>query len=214
MATRAQSYNGLPGNIMGVKPKSYTVQWLHNFLGYYGVPFTLRTTKPELLHLLAGLVEAQHLNRFDRGQFDLLRSGNVPIVPNFQDPRARPAYIVRHRDDVGAVPAQQGYGPPIPIANEVEPQPFQFHQLVSEPHSRQARDCAVCLEEKAAATFPRRRVVDACQHESNTCLACLQEHIAAFFQANDPQHIACPTCNERLEHKDVREFATDVSFQT
>jgi hypothetical protein len=74
MASQARSYNGLPDSIMGMKSKSSTVNWLQCFLGDHGVPFAHKAKKPELLHLLAELAEDQHLNKFDRGQFDLFRA--------------------------------------------------------------------------------------------------------------------------------------------
>ena len=74
------------------------------------------------------------------------------------------------------------------------------------------RECSVCLESLGLDRFPKRNITSTCNHAPDVCLSCLAQSIATQVSTKVWDQIDCPTCSERLQHTDVKEFASSVIF--
>lgn len=74
------------------------------------------------------------------------------------------------------------------------------------------RECGVCLTTPGLERFPKRNITSTCNHTPNVCLSCLEQSIATQFSTKVWDQIDCPTCSQRLEHSDVKKFASSVVF--
>ena len=73
--------------------------------------------------------------------------------------------------------------------------------------------CTVCLEDLSSQNFLDRKVTVSCNHEPDVCRPCLSTSISTQFTSKVWNQIDCPTCGERLDFQDVKEFAESEIFE-
>lgn len=73
--------------------------------------------------------------------------------------------------------------------------------------------CAVCFEHLNPQNFPDRKTTVTCSHEPNVCRPCLSTSISTQFTSKVWNQIDCPTCGERLNFQDVKDFAESEIFE-
>jgi len=79
---------------------------------------------------------------------------------------------------------------------------------------RPKRECVVCSEESSHQhPFPTQKIASTCAHKSMTCKSCLRAWILAQLDSSTWDHIACPECDELMQHGDVRLHASAADFR-
>ena len=79
---------------------------------------------------------------------------------------------------------------------------------------RPRRECVVCSEESSHQhPFPTQKIASTCAHKSMTCKSCLRAWILAQLDSSTWDHIACPECDELMQHGDVRLHASAADFR-
>ena len=74
------------------------------------------------------------------------------------------------------------------------------------------KECSICLDSFGLERFPKRSITSTCNHAPDVCLSCLAQSIAAQFSNKVWDQIDCPTCSQRLQHADIKMFASSVVF--
>jgi hypothetical protein len=68
--------------------------------------------------------------------------------------------------------------------------------------------CQICFEEKfVTMEFPKRKVTDRCDDHELACSQCVARTIKAAIENGSWEIINCPLCPNRLDSKDITEFA-------
>ena len=77
------------------------------------------------------------------------------------------------------------------------------------PHvtSNLSKECVVCYDTLTTRTVPQRRITTACNHEPDVCRSCLAMSISTQFNSKVWDQISCPSCRQRLDFQDVKDFA-------
>ena len=75
------------------------------------------------------------------------------------------------------------------------------------------QDCVICTETLPLSQFPEAGVTESCSHESNTCLECVNRHIQSQLESRMWDQLKCPECPAILRYADIREYATEATFQ-
>lgn len=75
------------------------------------------------------------------------------------------------------------------------------------------RECSICLDSLCLERFPKRNITSTCNHAPDVCLSCLAQSIATQFSTKVWDQIDCPTCSQRLQHTDIKTFASSVVFE-
>lgn len=86
----------------------------------------------------------------------------------------------------------------------------------SGPHQRRPRlkkECVVCTDSRSLSRFPSYSPTAQCTHSADVCRRCLRTWISTTFTSKIWDEISCPTCSERLDYEDVREFAPSHIFR-
>jgi len=79
---------------------------------------------------------------------------------------------------------------------------------------RPKRECVVCSEvSNHQHPFPSQKIASTCAHKSMTCKSCLRAWILAQLDSSTWDHIACPECDELMQHGDVRLHAAAADFR-
>lgn len=79
-------------------------------------------------------------------------------------------------------------------------------------------ECIACNETLPPSSFPFRPITDACDHappnrtNQHICLPCLSEHLRVQLESSGPNALTCPICHARLQHSDVRAWASTETF--
>lgn len=102
-------------------------------------------------------------------------------------------------------------GPFSAESNPISSHPAQASAAIGENYTSQV--CSVCLETLNARLFPKRKITASCTHGANVCLGCIRQSISSQFTSKLWDQISCPSCNERLEHHDVKLFAEPTIFE-
>jgi hypothetical protein len=69
--------------------------------------------------------------------------------------------------------------------------------------------CQICFEDKLVDTeFPNRDVTATCTNHGRACRVCVSSTIKAAIDNGSWENILCPLCPNRLDHRDISEFAT------
>lgn len=83
--------------------------------------------------------------------------------------------------------------------------------------SRQPVRCVVCSQTMDRASVNSRPSAN-CDHSAiagvHICLSCLQRCLDIQFSSTGPESLACPLCQTRLSHDEIRKCATPETFQT
>jgi hypothetical protein len=74
----------------------------------------------------------------------------------------------------------------------------------------ETRECIVCVGQKRIDDFPR--VTEECTHQRQVCLNCLQRWLETTLNGMNWNHLQCPSCEEILQHADMRRIATPEVF--
>ncbi|POR38891.1 Uncharacterized protein TPAR_00897 [Tolypocladium paradoxum] len=86
------------------------------------------------------------------------------------------------------------------------------HQRTPAEHLSGEHDCAICMETKEVALFPRFSLTATCKHPPSTCLDCVSMSIKCDLNNRLWTEIRCPECKELLEYVDIQRFADAVTF--
>ncbi|CAG8619213.1 3091_t:CDS:2, partial [Racocetra fulgida] len=75
------------------------------------------------------------------------------------------------------------------------------------------KECIICTESVNIIAF--LNITDQCSHDRRICRECVGEYIKHELEDNGKLRISCPedNCNEILNQKDVKEFASDDVFK-
>ena len=185
---------GVPLYQLGKKWKTWKRRDLRVILDHYDERYRPRACKLELMHALRKL-------RRDRG---LDRKDSLTILRNHRRgmalPPLKPVLQTTGTDHWGSRSSRT-------------PEPFVEPDLKTEdPVPPTQRECLVCLETLPSDGFPERMVTPACSHGRDVCLPCISQSIATQCTSKIWNHIDCPSCGERLEYDDIREFADSAVF--
>jgi hypothetical protein len=71
--------------------------------------------------------------------------------------------------------------------------------------------CTVCGDKKRASKFPEF-VTKRCAHPVRTCKACIRSWTTAQLGSNGWNRMRCPECPEMLEKGDMKELATEETY--
>lgn len=75
------------------------------------------------------------------------------------------------------------------------------------------KECVVCTDSRSLFRFPSYPPTAQCSHNADVCRRCLRTWIRTTFASKIWDEISCPTCSERLDYEDVREFAPSDIFR-
>lgn len=77
---------------------------------------------------------------------------------------------------------------------------------------KQKKECVVCTDSRSLFHFPSHPPTARCNHNVDVCRRCLRTWIRTTFTSKVWDEINCPTCSERLDYEDVRQFAPSDIF--
>ena len=229
---------GVPETILNKHHTSWTMGQIREILRFYGVSHVVatKTTRPklELLRRLALLVEERGLTETDRLEIALYshgaggRAGLREQRRSAPRPPQKPIILratesERNQDDTFC--AEDGQSPPTTSNSD------QTQQYLAQPsmHKTEAPEnvstqnvtnarasdtlCIVCFENLSPPGFPGRRITASCTHEPDICRSCLSTSISTQLTSRFWNQIDCPTCGERLDFADVKDFADPEIFE-
>ncbi|KAF1365876.1 hypothetical protein EJ07DRAFT_92584 [Lizonia empirigonia] len=75
------------------------------------------------------------------------------------------------------------------------------------------KECIVCTDSRSLLHFPSQPPTAQCSHNADVCRRCLRTWIRTTFTSKVWDEINCPTCSERLDYEDVRQFAPSDIFR-
>lgn len=223
---------GVPGTILDKHHTSWTMEQIRDILHFYGVggrvvAASTNLTKLELMRRLAPLVEERGLTRFDRLEIARYSRGGGGRAGGPRPPQ-KPV-VLRTTASGGnhdtRILAEVKQSPPTtPSNDETAQQLAQPTWSTNEPpEAVSARDvtgaeasnppCAVCFEDLSTQTSPDRKITNSCSHELDVCRPCLSRSISTQFTSKVWNQIDCPTCGERLDFHDVKDFAESEIFE-
>ncbi|KAF1841757.1 uncharacterized protein K460DRAFT_255016, partial [Cucurbitaria berberidis CBS 394.84] len=78
---------------------------------------------------------------------------------------------------------------------------------------KETKDCIICTDTRSLSRFPSRPPSTQCAHEVDVCRRCLKKWIQSESATKIWDEINCPVCSMRLQHKDMREFASHDVFR-
>ncbi|CAG8669930.1 18710_t:CDS:2, partial [Racocetra persica] len=119
----------------------------------------------------------------------------------------------------------QGDDAPIMICNLCGQKSCIIHELLIETEcekckeqirsvlQEERKECIICTESVNIIAF--LNITDQCSHDRRICRECVGEYIKHELEDNRKIRISCPedNCNEILNQKDVKEFASDDVFK-
>ena len=212
---------GVPTNLLGLHWKYWTKNGLLTILGHYGINRDRGVRKLNLMCRLNQLVRTHGLNRTDRLRIESACRRRIPLPPRKPrilrslpssgldngSQRTRTGSHVRRA--VGNIDYSR------PKYNISAPTATLSANETSFPavYAVASINCVVCLEELEATAFPNHEITGACNHEPNVCLECLSISIATQFTNKVWDHIDCPSCGERLDFMDIKDFADPAVFE-
>ena len=212
---------GFPTTLLGMSYSSWTRENIRIILDHYQWQYHTRT-KLHLMHELDLLVQEHDLDLEDRREiFKAIRRANplprckprVRRVPHTTLPDGKSAA----RRALAQNPAQTRKRSQAALAASTTAtlQPPNHTTLTnSGPHltSTVSKDCVVCYDPLTTRTVPQRRITTACNHEPDVCRSCLATSISTQFNSKVWDQISCPSCSQRLEFQDVKDFADPDVF--
>lgn len=77
-------------------------------------------------------------------------------------------------------------------------------------------ECPVCYDTLPRYDFPFQKITSRCTSHPFTdiCVTCLASSIASQIKSNVWDDINCPVCHARLDHADMRRWASNSDFET
>ena len=229
---------GVPETILNKHYTLWTMGQIREILRFYSVSHTVATKtrepKLELMRRLALLVEERGLTETDRLEIALYSQGAGGRAGLREQrrgvPRPPQKPIILRATDPGrnhdtTFSAEVGRSTPSTSSNDQTQQHFTQPSIhTSEaPDNGSAPDvtslrasdtlCAVCFEDLSPRDFPERRITASCTHEPDVCRSCLSTSISTQLRSRFWNQIGCPTCGERLNFPDVKDFADPDIFE-
>lgn len=220
---------GVQATILDKHYTSWTMGQIRDILRFYGVRHNLEANvkrpKLELMRKLARLVDRRGLTRSDRleiarysGGGGRVRGPRPPKKPIIQRAARRGNQDNTISDKLGRTrsstnrnnkASQHLARPNFPHTEALDD--------VNAPSVRRAEAfnaiCTVCFEDLNLQNSVDRNITASCSHKSNVCKACLSKSISAQFTSRIWNKIDCPTCGERLDSQDVKDFAEPEIFE-
>lgn len=204
---------GIPTTLLGLGHRSWTKGHIRLVLDHYRWNYeAIAETKLNLMHELDLLVQEYDLRPADRKSIlNASKKGKPPRrrprVRRVPHPTFPPVEVVgRKRPSRGQPKAGTKKAAPKACKDSVitAPTPEVVDDL--------PRDCVVCFETLTAQNTPERKITLSCDHEPDVCMICLSTSISTQLTSKVWDQINCPTCGERLEHQDVKEFGDSATF--
>ncbi|PSN63182.1 hypothetical protein BS50DRAFT_501331 [Corynespora cassiicola Philippines] len=75
------------------------------------------------------------------------------------------------------------------------------------------QECLICVESRPVSRFPSRPPTLQCSHPPQVCRPCLRKWIRSEFKSRVWDQLNCPECSSKMQHDDVKEFASSEVFR-
>lgn len=142
----------------------------------------------------------------------LSKRNRQPVPPGY-NPSPHPTHVQStvQQPDTSVSPPDPTVRPLTPFPESIDNYGERIYKLLHEPP--ETKTCTICIEVKEISEFSQTPATDKCLHEPAACRSCIAGMIKHCLQANFWTDIRCVICMERLEYKDVAEYADAETFK-
>ena len=95
---------------------------------------------------------------------------------------------------------------------EDEGEDEEIAEQSEEQSAQRDKECTVCLESVAKASFPAIDHAEGDEHSSDVCFGCWDQHIGSEIRLKSFEGISCLQCPQRLVEEEVRQLANERTY--